>query len=230
MTRATRSTDQDVGPTSAKYTVLNYIRTGIRQGLFKPGQPILERELAEACPASRTAIREALAALVADRTLVREHGHSPVVRQFTREEVLAHHQIREALEGMAAGLAAMRHDQAKFHPALREIAAKLEQTAAAGDIESYLQANNEFHALIIEMSGNPFIQVHIDDSFVTQLRMQGARFMNHESVRTSEEDHRDILDAILRADVAGAEAAMRSHIRGTKRIVFDIPDTLFRPS
>lgn len=168
--------------------------------------------------------------LVAEGTLMREHGHSAVVRQFTREEVWAHHQIREALEGLAAGLAASRHDQVRYHQALRGIGSALREHAAAGDGEAYLEANYLFHALVVEMSANPFIQTHINLTHATQLRMQAARFIDREGMKSSLKEHEAIIAAILEGNPQLAESTMRAHIRGTRRTFIDMPDTLFRPS
>jgi len=176
---------------------------------------------------SRSAIREALQTLSTDGTLVREHGHSAVVRQFTREEVWWYHQIREVLEGLGAALAAGRSEQVQHHAELVEIDKGLEAFAARGDSEGFLQLNYRFHMLIMAMGGNPLIERHVEMTRTAQLRMLAARFMSPEDMRTSLLEHREITRAILSGDPAAAEAAMRKHIRGTRRIFWAMPESSF---
>lgn len=215
---------------SAPQAVTRHVRNAIRAGLLRPGQRVREWELAEACAVSRSAVREALMMLVAEGTLVREPGHSAQVRQFSREEVWAHQQIREALEALAAGLAAGARDRARYHPALREIALRLRTHAAAADSDAYFKANQDFHALVIEMSANPFIPQHINLTHAAQLRTQAARFIDPAGIGNSHAEHERIIAAILEGDSEGAEAAMRAHIRGTRRALLALPDSFFRPS
>ncbi len=219
------STAQQV---SAVQSVIDHVRRAIRAGRLAPGAHVRERDLGESCGVSRGAIREAMMMLVAEGTLMREHRHIARVRQFTREEVWAHHQIREALEGLAAGLAAGAQTQARYHPALRDIRDRLRRHAESGDCDAYLMANYDFHALVIEMSGNPFVEAHIGLTHAAQLRMQAARFMDRDGIDVSHAEHEEIIAAILDGDGERAEAAMRAHIRGTRRTLLELPDGLFR--
>lgn len=212
---------------SATQQVIDHVHHSIRSGKLQPGQRVRERELAVACSVSRTAIREALTRLVAEGTLVREHGHSATVRKFTLAEVWAQHQIREALEGLAAGLSAARPDQSRYYSQLRDLKRTMQHHADRADAEGYLKTNSKFHALIADMSGNPFIQDHLDRTNVTQLRMQAGRFMGEQGLEQSNADHQRILDAILDGDAQAAEAAMRAHVRSTRRWFLEMPDDAF---
>ena len=211
--------------TTAPDVVASYVRKAVRSGELLPGHRISERELSDACFVGRNAVREGLMRLVADGTLVREPGHSAVVRKFTLEEVWAHHQIRESLEGLAAGLAAGRPDQARYHEALRNIDRRLKECASIGDRDGFFEANSEFHSIVVEMGGNPFIQSHIDLTRASQLRMQSSRFMTIEGMQRSHAEHEAIIVAILSGDTLSAEASMRKHIRGTRRIFLEMGDT-----
>jgi DNA-binding GntR family transcriptional regulator len=214
---------------SAMLAVVNYVHQAISEGRLLPGQRVRERELAEACSVSRSAVREALRTLATEGTLTVTHGRGATVRQYTREEFWANHQIREVLEGLAAYHAACRIDDVRFHPELTEIISRLDDCAARDDREAYLQANYEFHDLIVRMSGNPFIQDHLDRTLTMPLRSQAARFASEDSVQRSHIEHQAVIDAILAGDPIAAERAMRRHIIGTRKTILAIADSLFQP-
>jgi DNA-binding GntR family transcriptional regulator len=207
--------------------VLQFIRDGIRTGCFVPGQRLRERELIEECSVSRGAIREALRTLAADGTIVMEHRRSAVVRQFTREEVWAQHQIREVLEGLGAALAAGRVGASVSEEPLLTLERELTQAVNRADVQRYFMLNSELHRLIVQMSGNASIQEHLDSAMTTQIRLQAAQFIDEKWMLRSHAEHCAIVHAILNADSQEAEAAMRRHIRGTRRAVHDVPETIF---
>lgn len=214
---------------SATQTVLDYVRNGISRGDLEPGQRVRERELAERCEVSRSAIREALRTLVAEGTLHRETGHSATVRRYTLDEVWCYNQIREALEGLAANLAA-RRDEVQYHSQLYQIDEGLCACVARDDVDGYLELNDELHSLIQEMSGNKFIRKHLDAVETKQLRMQSERFWDHDGMHRTLPEHREIIAAILNGDALAAEAAMRNHIRSNRQIFLHIPSEILHAS
>jgi DNA-binding GntR family transcriptional regulator len=204
-----------------------YIKQGIRVGRLVPGQRLVERDLIESCAVSRSAIREALRTLAADGTIVIEHRRSAVVRQFSREEVWAQHQIREVLEGLAASLCATRVAQSGLQKELISLEKALADAAKREDRDHYLKLNYQLHSLIAKMSGNPGIQEHLNRAMTTQFRLQAERFWNVEGMRQSHEEHKAIIDSILSGDAERAESAMRRHIRGTRRLLLEMTDSVF---
>jgi DNA-binding GntR family transcriptional regulator len=207
--------------------VLQFIKDGIRTGRFAPGQRLRERELVEGCSVSRSAVREALRTLAADGTIIIEHRRSAVVRQFTREEVWAQHQIREVLEGLAASLAAGRATVSGSGQDLLTLEREMTQAMTRVDVPHYWRLNIELHRLIVRMSGNASIQEHLDRAMTTQVRLQAARFMDETWMQRSHAEHTAIVYAILSGDSSEAEAAMRRHIRGTRRGVLEMPEHIF---
>jgi DNA-binding GntR family transcriptional regulator len=212
---------------SATEAVLRFIQEGIRSGRLLPGQRLLERELIQRCSVSRSAVREALRTLAADGTIQVEHRRSAIVRQFTRREIWEQYQIREVLEGLAASLAASRVGVSGCEQELLELEKAMAQAASRDERDGYLQLNYELHRLIVRMSGNASIQGHLDRARTTQLRLQAARFLDEEWLRRSHADHNAIIHAILSGESTEAEAAMRRHIRGTRRSVHEMPESMF---
>jgi DNA-binding GntR family transcriptional regulator len=156
-----------------------------------------------------------------------EHRRSAVVRQFTRDEVWAQHQIREVLEGLGAGLAAGRIATSGFEQTLLALERELNKAVSDKDVRRYLVLNNDLHRLIVRMSGNTSIQEHLDRAMTNQVRLQAAQFFDETWMHRSHSEHSVIMYAILSGDSNEAEAAMRRHIRGTRRAVHDISESVF---
>src|SRR5579862_6008283 len=93
------------------------LRTAIVQGRIRPNQRLIETELAEEYGVSRTPVRESLQRLAAVGLIVAAR-RGWTVREHSLDEIREIYEVRAALEGYAARLAAERGDTA----ALRKIA------------------------------------------------------------------------------------------------------------
>lgn len=212
-------------PSSATQAVLDYVRTAIREGELLPGHPLREQDLARRTGVGRSAIREAIRTLEAEGTLQRKHGHSAVVRQYVLEEVWAHQQITEVLEGLAASLAAKR-EEVHHHVKLVELLNEMAEMVAREDALEYSRLNEAFHAMIHKMSGNSLITRHLQLAQTGQLRVQASRFSRPDGLRISLAGHREIVAAIIEGDSAEAEKAMRKHSRGARQSLAGLPADL----
>src|SRR5262245_1402821 len=136
--------------------VYDYLLPRILTGELAPGSSLRETGLAQQLGVSRTPIREAMHRLSEYGVVELRPNHGAIVRRLGRHELIHFHQIREALEGLAAKLACGKLDDADFE--------KLEEMSeAARDVEShdYFEAFDRFdvglHNLIAERSGNPLL-------------------------------------------------------------------------
>ena len=84
---------------SAVERVIAFIRSGIRDGRFAPGQRLIESELQSSLGVSRGSIREAIRRLAAEHILQVELHKGARVRQLSAEEIKNIYQVREVLEG-----------------------------------------------------------------------------------------------------------------------------------
>src|SRR5579859_8257976 len=100
------SDDLDTSPNRAA-EVYEELRQAIVEGRIRPNERLIELELARALNVSRTPVRESILQLVADGLVVsRRRGW--VVREHSPEEIREIYEVRAALEGFAANLAAVR--------------------------------------------------------------------------------------------------------------------------
>lgn len=210
---------------SAPDAIAAEIRARIWNGQFAPGQRLIENDLVLDLRASRSSVREALRVLAAQGLATFEMNRGARVRRFSRTECLSLIQIREALEGLATGLAAERanSDDVARLLAIHHRAADAIERHDPGD---YLQINDTLHQAIIAISGNSMIQQHLFLSHIALFRIQ-TRFLRSNELHVAQAEHLRIIRAIEKNDPRGAEDTMRSHVGATREIVLEAPASLF---
>ena len=187
------------------------IREAILAGHYQPGQRLNEVELSTTLRISRSPIREGLRKLVDEGLVVLQPGRGAFVASFAAEEIAELLEFREALDVMAARLAAQRASAEQMEAMQRSLeAATVAHKSHDGVAPPW---TSDFHILILKAGGNRKI-VERGSEVHTQLHL--ARFRsgstNHRPDEANEE-HQAILDAIRARDPDAAEAAMRRHVR-----------------
>lgn len=201
--------------TSADKTFLQ-LRTDIVEGIIPAGSKLSETELSTKYAVSRAVIREAINRLTSCHLVDRKANVGARVVALSPEGLIQLYQVREALEGMAARLAAryMSDDEIADMQALLD-----SHFDKVKDSHSYYQeaGDVDFHYRIVTGSKNDhLISVLIDGlyhlvrMYRVQLGMAGPR------VSTAFDEHRHIVNAIANRDEELAEMLMRRHILYSK--------------
>jgi DNA-binding GntR family transcriptional regulator len=182
------------------------------EGVYTPRQRLIETEIAPFLGVSRATLRAALLRLQHEGFVEIQPNRGAQVRAFSVEEATRILQVREALEGLAAELAAEKATDAQL-AVLHDIVVEMEKTLAADDLLGHLPLVGRFHQHIIEMAGNEFI-----DQFLSMLRAPLIRHQFRVILVPGRKDeslteHREILTYLEQRDATGAEQAMRRHIR-----------------
>lgn len=198
--------------------VADHLRAEILEGVLAPGTELGEVSLASSLSVSRGPVREALGQLAAEKLVTIVPRKGAVVRQLTRQEFLDVYQVREALESMAIRLAVPRlreEERSQLHAMCDE----MDVATRDGDRERFIQINQDFHELLVRASGNQtLIEMH------AQLMAQMGRLLRQSvrlrgGVEHSVEEHREILTAIDRGDVAEAARLLEEHIEVPQRVL-----------
>jgi DNA-binding GntR family transcriptional regulator len=197
-------------------TVVEAIRNEIKTGRLAPGQRLIESEIRAAIGASRASIREAMGRLEAEGLVEIEHQKGARVRRLTAAEAANIYDVREALEGVAARLAAQNVDKADYKSRLRALERKY-SAESDGMPGTYLRYNESFHHLIVEMSENWRLIRMVEQLQHPAFLMLIQVISNRQAVVRASREHLPIVKAILDGDGARAERAMRVHIRRTGR-------------
>jgi len=201
---------------SAVERVIAHIQNGIREGYFAPGQRLIESDLQDALKVSRGPIREAIRRLAADRVVEIELYKGARVRRISATEIKAIYEIREVLEGLAGRLAAQNFK--KSDARLQKLEKDFDKTFD-GTAQGFLRYNEQFHKLIVDMSGNAELQRLVENLQVPSFILLVQIVVNAKSIVKARDEHRPIVDAIIRNDAAQAERVMKAHVRSTMRYV-----------
>jgi DNA-binding GntR family transcriptional regulator len=204
------------------------IKHGIFEGHYVSGQRLIEAELTRALGVSRGPLREALRRLAADGLVEIEPYRGAAVSRMSRAELADALVVREVLEGLAARLAAERIDEPGLRVRAATVMDELKRAAEKPDPTHYLEENDRFHHLIVELSGNVPLGRQIAQLQMPTLRTAFFKLFDHRLQAASLAQHREILEAVIAGDGARAERAMRSHVRRTMEVAKKLPDALFR--
>ncbi|MFF7736798.1 FCD domain-containing protein [Streptomyces sp. NPDC007984] len=188
------------------------LRQEIIAGSLRPGDRLVERELAERFGVSRVPVREAIRSLVAEGFVHFETPRRTVVRRLTPTDVKELFELREALEVYAAGLAASRATRED----LAEVQELIDRAAAAtdaGDAEVITDINSRLHDRIMAMAGNSLLTEALEP-VAGRLRWMTRR--NEEWPQLLVE-HRELYEAIASGDPDRARAHALRHVRTNYR-------------
>ena len=190
------------------------IRSLILSGDAAPGIQLKEEQLAEICGVSRTPVRDALRRLEAEHYVVRSSSQRAFVADWSRTDVDEMFTLRGMLEAHAAARAATRLDDAALDR-LRECNRRIEHAAdpIAPDITTFLEANREFHRIIIETAQSEQLATLLV-TLVEQavVRRTAMRYSSDDLARSAHE-HSELIQAFEARDPEWARSVMTSHIR-----------------
>ncbi|MGO1625796.1 MAG: GntR family transcriptional regulator [Halomonadaceae bacterium] len=198
--------------------VFHQLQDAIVRGELAPGSKITEPGLASTYGISRGPLREAMRRLEAHRLIERVPHVGARVVKLTMPELLELFDVREALESMAARLAA-EHMTPEEVAGLRDVLAVHESQSDLQRGEAYYQREGDldFHYRIVKGSHNRMlVNLLCDDLYYlvrlyrTQFSASGAR--PHKAFV----EHHRIVDAIEVGDAELAELLMRRHVAASR--------------
>ena len=214
-----RSTSSVNTPMTIAESVFRQIRQAIVEGSIPAGSKISEPELAKTYGVSRGPLREAIGRLEACSLVVRKPNIGARVMTMSSGQLLDIYFVREALEGMAARLAAthMTDDEIdKLRELLSLHGSEIEQEQG----QAYFQKEGDldFHYRIITGSKNTRLINLLCNDLYYQMRLYRYQFgMRGHRAPKAFNEHEHIVDAIANRDGEMAELLMRLHIRSSRK-------------
>ncbi|WP_426959442.1 GntR family transcriptional regulator [Muricoccus radiodurans] len=194
-------------------------------GRLAMGARLGEQALADRLGVSRGPLREALRRLEGRRLIVRKHNVGAQVAEITTEALMEMLVLREALEGMAARLAARAMADQEINELEQLVAVQVEKERRSEYSPEYQSPNLDFHLHIVRGSRNRQLHEMLYGdplSFLRVFRYRGSALV----LRTPQAlaEHRAIVAAIAARDPDTAETAMRSHLRNAHaNILANVP-------
>lgn len=198
-------------PLSLHEEVAGRLRELIYSGELPPGGFLDEPALCERLAISRTPLREALKVLTAEGLTRHEPRRGCFVNQITERDLDEIFPLIALLEGRCAYEAAAHVNEADLL-VLEQMHQRLLDSAAAGQVAAYYEANHVIHEAIIRLADNRWLaQVIADLRKILRLsRQQSLQVPGRMAQSLSE--HMAVFAALKARDSVGAEAAMRTHL------------------
>ena len=184
------------------------ILEAIDSGLYRPGDRLVESELAERLGVSRTPVREALQRLETQSLLARD-GRSLIVASLDHNQMAELYVVRAELEGLAAKLAA-KHATAEEKRVLQEMVN--EDRAILDDPSTLARANRRFHKQIHLASHNRYLVQQLDLVHRSMALMATTSLAAEGRGEEAMQEHQAIVDAIVQGNEADAYDRLREHI------------------
>ena len=191
-------------PTDAYHLILQAIDSGV----YRPGDRLVESDLAERFGVSRTPVREALQRLETQSLLVRD-GRSLIVASLDHNQTAELYVVRSELEGLAARLAA-RHATEEEVRVLQAMVR--DDRKLLGDPAALARANRRFHRQIHLASHNRYLVQQLDLVHRSMALMATTSLAVEGRDRDALAEHAEIVAAIASGDGEAADAALRRHI------------------
>lgn len=190
------------------------LRRAILTGEIRPGERLLEQELAEQMGISRGPVRDALQMLSHKGLVVTYPRRGTFVYQLSKGEAVELLRFRAALEGEAARLL-VEHGRRSSLDDLEGVVEQMERLSATDSMERPRDLDIEFHRTIMEASQNRWIHRAWSDLHPFVWLLIGPVRVTAEEHPLFGERHRRVLTALRTGSADTAEAAIRDHILGS---------------
>ncbi|MFZ5642753.1 MAG: GntR family transcriptional regulator [Bacillota bacterium] len=196
--------------------VFESLREAIIQGRLKPGERLMEMQLADEMGVSRTPVREAIRKLELEGFVVMIPRKGAYVSGISVKDIVDVFEVRAALEALAAGLAAERITDEELEDLERSLF-QISELSDKADIDAIVETDTNFHELIYRACRNERLV-----SIITHLKEQIQRFRTTSLSQPGRSkdalgEHRAIVEAISDRNVEMAQNLAREHIENAEQ-------------
>lgn len=191
--------------------VFNTLRQAILKGELKPGERLMEIQLAEKLGVSRTPIREAIRKLELEGLVLMIPRRGAEVAKISHKSLQDVLEVRRSLEELATDLACQRMKE-KDIEALTSAEDRFRKAIDSGDEMEIAEADEAYHDIIYNATGNRKL-IQIINNLREQMYRYRLEYIKDEAQRgTLLTEHEKILEAIRIRDIIRAKALMKEHI------------------
>ncbi len=195
--------------------VFESLREAILSGQLKPGERLMEIQLAEEMGVSRTPVREAIRKLELEGTVVMIPRKGAYVAGLSMKDIADVFEIRGALEGLAAELASERITEEEMEE-LERYLVKTAEDIDVGDLGQVVQTDTDFHSLLYRASRNSRLSQIIHNLREQIQRFRATSLSYPGRMKNALEEHRKIVEAIAARDGDLARKLAQEHIENAE--------------
>lgn len=200
--------------------VFENIRTAIMEGTLRPGERLMEIQLAEQLGVSRTPVREAIRKLELEGLVIMLPRKGAYVASISKKDLVDILELRVGLEGMAAYYAAERISEDEIKE-LENISKVLEDYIKKNDLENMLKEDENFHNFIFEATGNARLKSTMLSIWEPVYRFR-LKYMSDYSLAVNIiEEHNKIMEALKKGEADLAEKLAKEHIEKSEQFMVE---------
>ncbi len=195
------------------------LRRAILYGRYRPGDRLVEHEVATALNVSRAPVRDALRQLAQEGLTVVYPHRGAIVTPVSVDLIHDVFDVRARLEGLAARLAATRitHDELAR---LEAMIAAMDKSARFGEPGPQVEQDVEFHRLILIASGRPVLLAAME-TVAGKAALLISLTRRKAPLDVVPGLHIPILEALRSGDPNRAEEAARTHVEYGRQVLLD---------
>ena len=198
--------------------VYEELKRRILIGEIAPGTRMMEVELADDMGVSRTPVREAIRKLEKEGLVTIEPRRGAYASDVSIKDMTDVLEVRQYLEGMATGMAALKITEEEKRELLKATEA-YSKAVESEDTDEIIRCDELFHKLIVDCSGNKTLIQMISQVQELALRFRYIYYDDFSRYRNQPLEHKEIVEAIMSGDSEKARHAADAHIARLKEFV-----------
>lgn len=183
----------------------------IRSGSLRPGERLVEAEIAASVGTSRGPVREAIAMLQRTGLATSDPFVGASITALGRDEIVEIYSLRSVLEGYAASRAVQRGTPAELAQ-LRAITGRMRETKGSQVVSRLRELDAQFHATLVQLA-------HEEHLWHAWERLRARIALYHSTVEAAFSDgerlarmHDELIEALRPDDPVGTEQRVRAHL------------------
>lgn len=205
--------------------VFESLRKAIVEGSLKPGQRLMEVQLAEQLGVSRTPVREAIRKLELEGFVIMLPRKGAYVADMSVKDIVDVLEVRAALEGLAANLAAERMEEKEIEE-LKKVSEDLNEAMKERNLDEILKKDVEFHQCIFESAGNKKLTQMINSLWEQVYRFRAGYMSDQSAMSGIREEHEQLINAIIRGEGEEASKCAKEHIERAEQYMINKADRI----
>lgn len=198
--------------------VYEELKRQIMVGEIAPGTRMMEVDLADEMGVSRTPVREAIRKLEKEGLVTIEPRRGAYASDISAKDMVDVLEVRQDLEGMAAGLAAQKIAEGDILQ-LKDMTRRYKEAVEAGDIEEIIKQDEDFHKYIVGLSDNKTLIKMVSQVQELALRFRYIYYDDFSRFKNQPLEHQEIMEAIMSGDANSARRFAEVHISKLKDFV-----------
>lgn len=191
--------------------VFNTLREAILKGELKPGERLMELQLAARLGVSRTPIREAIRMLEQEGLAVTIPRKGAEVAKMTEKDMEDVLQVREALDELAATIACEQMTQEQLNELMRAMH-EFEESTKTGNVKKIAESDVRFHDIIYQATENPKLVSILNNLREQMYRYRVEYLKDEKNYPMLLKEHQEIAEGLALKNKDKVTAMMHQHV------------------